>query len=200
MKEKLKKLDALEKMWSSCHSCDLNLGRKRVVTWRGSPDGRIFMIGEAPGADEDLQGIPFVGMAGRKLDELMVEAGIDPANHVFIANMVGCRPPANRVPVTEEIKACRSRLEAMLWMVQPKVVVLLGGSSAKLAGITNITKWRGHKTELEMNMYNGETASWPAIPTFHPSYLNRTGDNPEIHAQIVGDLKQAQEMAYGQES
>ena len=199
MKEKLKKLDVLEKMWSSCHACQLNLGRRRVVTWRGSPNGRIFLIGEAPGSDEDAQGIPFVGMAGRKLDELMTEAGINPADEVFIANMVGCRPPDNRTPTHDENKACRHRLEAMLWIVQPKAIVLLGNSAAKLAGITAITKWRGRVTDLEMCLYNGETVSWPSIPTFHPSYLNRNGDDAEIHAQIVSDLKKAREVAYGQE-
>jgi DNA polymerase len=196
MKEKLKKLDVLESMWKTCHGCDLNICRKRVVTWRGSPGGRIFLIGEGPGADEDQQGIPFVGMAGRKLDDLMVEAGINVTDEVFIANMVGCRPPDNRQPKPEEIGACRPRLEAMLWIVQPKVVVLLGLTAAKLAGITAIKRWRGRQTEMELNMYNGETAKWPAIPTFHPSYLNRSGDNAEIHAQIVGDLKLAKDMAY----
>lgn len=196
MKDRLKKLDMLESLWNDCHGCQLNIGRKRVVTWRGSPTGQIFLIGEGPDSDEDAQGIPFVGMAGAKLDGLLIEAGINVTDEVFIVNIVGCRPPDNRQPKPEEIGACRPRLEAMLLTVQPKVVVLLGAAAAKLAGITSIKKWRGHKTDMELRLYNGETASWPAIPTFHPSYLNELGDGVEVQAQIVGDLKLAKDMAY----
>lgn len=197
VKEKLKKLDDLEALWRKCEACPLSVQRAKVVMWRGSPAGRIFMIGEAPGADEDEQGIPFVGRAGRRLDVLMKAARIS-ADDVFIANMVGCRPPGNRRPEAEELKACRRRLEAMLWIVQPSVVVLLGATAARLAGINTISQWRGQPTSLELCLYNGEVREWPALPTYHPSFLLRARERAgEIKQEMVSDLKKARRMAYG---
>lgn len=194
---KLARLDMLEASWKSCASCALGAHRTRVVMWRGSPDAKIFMIGEAPGAEEDAQGMPFVGLAGKALDEMLAEAGLSPKDDLFIANVVACRPPNNRIPLMLERMACRPRLEAMLQVVQPKVLVLLGATAARLAGITTITRWRGTPTEVEMAMYNKAIGSWPAIATYHPSYLLRNGNDPRMRAEIIGDFRRAQEMVDG---
>lgn len=192
------RLEALEDYWFDCQSCELGKTRKRLVMWRGSPNAKLFLIGEGPGADEDEKGFPFVGAAGRKLDDMLREAQLDPSEDVFITNMVGCRPPNNRVPERSEIKACSGRLQGLLHIVDPKVIVLLGGTAASLAGIKTISKWRGEQVDVDVLMWNGETKSWPSIPTYHPSYLLRTGNNAKIRQQIVGDLKLAKKVAHVQ--
>lgn len=197
MSGKLAKLDDLEALWRACKSCPLAEQRHRVVMWRGSPDAKIFMIGEAPGVEEDKCGLPFTGAAGRKLDELLGLAGLTP-DDVFIANMVACRTPSNRAPERAELQACRARLEAMLWIVQPKILVTLGATAAKLAGIGNIEKWRGATTSLEMMLtFNREIVEWEVVPTYHPSRLLRSGDSTEIVRDMVLDFTKARHMVHG---
>lgn len=191
------RLDALGRLWEACDSCALGATRIKLAMWRGSPTAGVFMIGEAPGVDEDASGVPFVGRAGRKLDDLIREAAMDPAEDVFIANMVACRPPNNRKPEREETSACAPRLQAMLKAVAPKVLVLLGSTAARLAGIKQITPWRGQLVEVEMLLWNGSVAEWHAVPTFHPSYLLRSGNSPKIRGQMVSDLKLAKRIAHG---
>lgn len=198
---RLAKLDMLRDEWQDCASCKLHQTRKQIVMYRGSLLARVFLIGEGPGRDEDEQGMPFVGAAGQKLDELLEEAGLDVQSKgelgVFIANMVACRPPNNRDPERDELSTCAPRLQYMLRVVRPKVLVLLGRVAAKLAGIHTISQWRGELSDVEMVLWNGKLASWPAIPTYHPSYLLRSGNNRKIRRQIVSDLRVAKSIAYG---
>jgi len=192
---KLQKLDEHEKYWRDCGRCELAQSRKQVVNWRGSPDAKIFAIGEAPGRDEDEQGSPFVGKAGRKLDGLLYKAGLRPNEDVFIANVLGCRPPSNRVPKVGEVKMCRQRLEWLIMVVEPTVLLLLGGTAAlRIAGITAISKWQGHPTVVEM-AYRQKIRTYPAIATFHPSYLVRIGDNIEVKKRMIKTIKKAKEMS-----
>lgn len=195
MKTPIDRLCALVSEWKDCNSCELHKNRRNVVFYRGSIAARVFLVGEAPGADEDEKGLPFVGEAGKLLDSLLEEAGYRDGDYV-ISNMVACRPPNNRTPKAGELKECQPRLQYTLDVVSPRVLVLLGATAARLAGIRSITSWRGEETSVELLLWNGKTIEWPAIPTFHPSYLLRNGNSARIRRQIVGDLRKALELAY----
>ena len=188
-------LDALEATWRDCDGCQLCHQRRHVVQWRGNPQARLCLIGEAPGEAEDAQGLPFVGRSGQLLDELLREAGLDPAEDVFVINTVACRPPGNRAPEREEIKACSSRFQALLKYSEPGCLLLLGATAARLAGIRSITASRGERTTVELFCYDEEIREWPALATFHPAYLLRSGATGPLRGKVVGDIRAAEEIA-----
>lgn len=142
----------------------------------------LVLVGEAPGVEEDASGRPFVGAAGQLLDALLRRAGLDPAEDVFITNVVGCRPPGNRPPRPGEIRACSERLESTLGVVEPGCLVLLGRVPASLKfPRVPLGKVRGSIFELD-----GRSA----VATFHPSYLLRTGGTASPYCStMVADLK-----------
>lgn len=159
-------LQSLAKKVSSCVACSLCKTRKQTVFADGSPDAKIMFIGEAPGADEDAQGVPFVGRAGQLLTR-MIEDGMGlPRKSVYIANVLKCRPPDNRNPEPEEIASCRGYLEAQIDLVRPEVLVALGKFAAQFLLETEegIMRLRG-----KWGTYRGI----PVMPTFHPSFLLR---------------------------
>ena len=159
-------LPSLAKKVSSCVECSLCRTRKQTVFADGSPDAKIMFIGEAPGADEDAQGVPFVGRAGQLLTR-MIEDGMGlPRQSVYIANVLKCRPPDNRNPEPEEIASCRGFLEAQIDLVKPEVLVALGKFAAQFLLQTEegIMRLRGR-----WGTYRGI----PVMPTFHPSFLLR---------------------------
>ena len=159
-------LKSLAKTVSSCVTCRLCKNRKRTVFSDGSPEARIMFIGEAPGADEDRQGVPFVGRAGQLLTR-MIEDGMGlPRASVYIANVLKCRPPDNRNPEPDEIASCRGYLERQIELVRPEVIVALGKFAAQFLLETEegIMRLRGR-----WGAYRGI----PVMPTFHPSFLLR---------------------------
>jgi uracil-DNA glycosylase len=159
-------LPSLAREVSSCVSCCLCKTRKQTVFADGSPDATIMFVGEAPGADEDAQGVPFVGRAGQLLTR-MIEDGMGlPRQSVYIANVLKCRPPENRNPEPEEIASCRGFLEAQIDLVKPRVLVALGKFAAQFLLETEegIMRLRG-----KWGTYRGI----PVMPTFHPSFLLR---------------------------
>jgi DNA polymerase len=159
-------LPSLARTVSSCVACRLCKTRKQTVFADGSPDAKIMFIGEAPGADEDAQGVPFVGRAGQLLTR-MIEDGMGlPRKSVYIANVLKCRPPDNRNPEPEEIASCRGYLEAQIDLVKPEVLVALGKFAAQFLLETEegIMRLRG-----KWGTYRGI----PVMPTFHPSFLLR---------------------------
>jgi uracil-DNA glycosylase family 4 len=159
-------LESLAKVVSSCVTCRLCKTRKQTVFSDGSPEARIMFVGEAPGADEDAQGVPFVGRAGQLLTR-MIEDGMGlPRSSVYIANVLKCRPPDNRNPEPDEIAACRGYLESQIDLVKPEVLVALGKFAAHFLLETEegITRLRG-----KWGSYRGI----PVMPTLHPSYLLR---------------------------
>ena len=161
----------------SCQKCELAKTRNSVVFGEGNPHARLMFIGEGPGADEDLQGRPFVGKAGQLLDK-MIAAMKFTREEVFIANVVKCRPPNNRVPSSDEATACIGYLKRQIELVKPEVIVLLGAVSMRfLLGKTGISKLRGTWQE-----YNGI----PVMPTYHPAFLLR---NPGAKADVWKDLQ-----------
>lgn len=159
-------LPSLARLVASCESCRLCKTRKQTVFADGSPDAKIMFVGEAPGADEDAQGVPFVGRAGQLLTR-MIEDGMGlPRKSVYIANVLKCRPPDNRNPEPDEIASCRGYLEAQIDLVRPAVLVALGKFAAQFLLETEegIMRLRG-----KWGTYRGI----PVMPTFHPSFLLR---------------------------
>lgn len=192
---KLKLLDQVAAAWDGCTRCDLAASRNKIVHWRGDPNARLAIIGEGPGAHEDEQGLPFVGSAGRLVDELLKRAGLTPSD-VFIVNMVGCRPPGKRWPERDEIKACSPRLEMMLRVVRPRALLLLGATAARLAGITAVMSHRGKRVDVDVLCADGKVRSWPAIATLNPDYVIRTGGTRgETFQAVLGDVQEAWKLA-----
>lgn len=186
---KTRRLQQLIEGWKSCTDCDLAIARTKVVFYRGDPGARMLIMGEAPGVDEDNRGIPFVGKAGHALDDLLQAAGVDP-DDAFVMNRIGCRPPNNRVPTREELKACDPRTAYMIRTVDPGVILLLGATAAKLAGVTSIGPWRGQPVEVDL-----KGKSYRAVVTYHPSFLLRQGNSPKLQRRILSDIKVARAIA-----
>lgn len=164
-----------------CTRCKLaTLGRKQVVFGVGNPNADLMFVGEAPGADEDVQGVPFVGRAGQLLTKMIEAMGFG-RDDVYIANVVKCRPPENRNPEPDEIENCEPFLFRQIETVKPKVIIALGAFAAKtlLRSAEPISKLRGQVYD-----YHGAQL----IPTFHPSFLLRS---PGQKKYAWDDLKKA---------
>lgn len=170
-------LEELKKECLNCHKCSLGDTRKNIVFSDGSPKAKIMLIGEAPGADEDASGIPFVGRAGKLLSKLIEETGLSRENDFYIANTVKCRPPENRVPTDDEKKLCEDFLLKQIEIIKPKVIILCGATSAKsfLGGKIKITQIRGNWYKLFNNI--------DATVIFHPSFLLRKHSEEEGSAR-----------------
>ena len=159
-------LDQLAKHCNQCQRCDLASGRTNVVVSRGNPNASIMIIGEGPGQQEDEQGLPFVGKSGQLLDKILASVRLDTQNDVYICNVVKCRPPGNRTPTAGEVNACVGYLKEQVRLVDPKIILLTGGTALKgLLGVKQgITKVRGNWMEWE-NRH--------CMAIFHPAYLLR---------------------------
>ena len=171
-------LDALCKEITSCKACDLHKTRQNVVFGAGSLKAKLMFIGEAPGQDEDIQGLPFVGKAGQLLTKI-IEAMSLKREDVYIANILKCRPPNNRAPLPTEILACGDNVRRQVELISPKVIVTLG----KFASQTLL------KTETPISALRGKFQSYNGIkvmPTFHPAYLLR---NPEDKKLVWEDMQ-----------
>ena len=164
----------LEKLSDSCRQCvkcKLSNTRKNVVISRGNPKAKLMLIGEGPGEQEDIQGLPFVGKAGQLLD-LLLKAQKFPDDSYYIANIVKCRPPGNRVPDESEAMACLPYLRNQVAIIRPSIIVCMGGVAAKYIidkGIS-ITKARGRFIERN---------NFLIMPTFHPAALLRDDTKKE---------------------
>ena len=160
---------ALREQALSCTACGLAETRNSVVFGVGDPDAKLMFVGEAPGKNEDLQGEPFVGAAGRLLDELLGEIGIE-RSEVYIANVLKCRPPGNRDPRPDEIDSCKGFLRDQIRLISPEVVMTLGNFATKLL----------LRTETGITRLRGNSYAWwlgaTLIPTFHPAAALRGGD------------------------
>ena len=161
-----------------CQRCPLGRTRKNLVFGEGNPQAKIVFVGEAPGADEDMQGRPFVGRAGQLLTKIIERLGLR-REEVYIANVIKCRPPGNRNPETEEILACQPFLEAQIEAIQPRVLVGLGkfGAQWLLKTAEPISRIRGRL---------GEYRGIHVMPTYHPAYLLR---NPAAKKDVWEDMK-----------
>ncbi|MDD7911230.1 uracil-DNA glycosylase [Pseudovibrio exalbescens] len=164
-----KTLDELKDILARFDGCNLKQTAKNLVFSDGNPHARIMMIGEAPGRDEDLQGVPFVGRSGQLLDRIMAAAGLD-RSQVYVGNVVPWRPPGNRTPTPQETEICRPFIQRQIELVNPSIVVFLGAASAQsLAGARDgIRKLRGRWMTYDQGGIERQ-----AIATFHPAYLLR---------------------------
>jgi uracil-DNA glycosylase family 4 len=174
-------LAAIRDELGDCTRCKLHgLGRRQIVFGVGNPSADIMFVGEAPGADEDVQGIPFVGRAGQLLTKMIEAMGVG-RDDVYIANVLKCRPPSNRDPQPDEVESCEPFLFKQIASVQPKVIIALGAFAARalLKTMDPISRMRGRVYE-----YRGATL----IPTFHPSFLLRS---PGYKREAWEDLKKA---------
>jgi len=144
-------LDTFGAEVAGCTRCALAQGRTQVVFGSGDPDADLMFVGEAPGFHEDKQGVPFVGAAGKLLDQLLAEIGLARSD-VFVANVLKCRPPGNRDPQPEEIEACESHLFRQIELIRPRVVATLGNFATKLLSgrPTGITRVHGQEQETTL--------------------------------------------------
>lgn len=163
-------LDELQIAVAGCHQCDLHAGRTHTVFGTGDPAASCMIIGEAPGAEEDRKGEPFVGRAGQLLNAMLQAIGMS-RDAVYIANIVKCRPPKNRDPKPEEMVACSAYLRRQIALIGPRVILAVGRVAAQhLTGSTTpIGRMRGQSYEYE----DGDTRV-PIVVTYHPAYLLRS--------------------------
>ena len=165
----MKSYSSLKKLNSdcvNCTSCGLSITRKKVVVGKGNEAARIVIIGEGPGEQEDITGLPFVGRAGKLLDTALSSVDIDPLKDCYITNIVKCRPPNNRKPTSSEVETCIPWLNEQVNLLSPKIIILAGSTAVQsFLGIKEpISKIRGQWIEKNNIKY---------MPIFHPSYLLR---------------------------
>ena len=173
----MESLDVLATECRQCRRCPLAEGRTQVVLARGNPSARLLVIGEAPGAEEDRLGLPFVGRSGQLLDRLLVEAGLDPERDLYIVNGIKCRPPQNRRPTPAELAACRPWMEQQVTLVDPALILLVGATAlqAVLGVKGGITRLRGQWREGVGSLLGGRAL----MPLLHPAYLLRNASEAE---------------------
>jgi DNA polymerase len=186
--DKILSLEEIRAEMGDCRRCKLYGGRKNLVFGDGPADARLMFVGEAPGADEDKQGVPFVGEAGQLLNKMLRNLGLR-REEVYIANILKSRPPGNRDPEADEIAACLPFLEKQIKAIRPRVIVILGriAAHALLGTKEPITRLRGH-----WQKYHGIRV----MPTFHPSYLLRM---PQERRKTWDDMQQVMEYLSGHE-
>jgi DNA polymerase len=161
-----------------CTRCKLHKGRNKIVFGDGSPKAQLVFVGEGPGADEDAQGLPFVGRAGKLLTQMIEAMGLE-RKDVYICNVVKCRPPENRTPEPDEVQTCSPFLFRQIDVLNPKVIVCLGAVAAK----TLLETTRG------ISQFRGEWQEWRGrrlMATYHPAYLLR---NPNAKGEVWKDLQ-----------
>jgi DNA polymerase len=169
----------LKNQIENCTLCGLSTTRTNAVFGMGNPVAEIFLIGEGPGYDEDIQGLPFVGRSGQLLDKILEACGFNRNEHVYIGNIVKCRPPENRTPSMSERETCLPYLYRQIQLVDPKIIILLGATALQglIDPFAKITKLRG--TWLNWN-------NRIVMPTYHPSALLRT---PGLKKEAWEDFK-----------
>ncbi len=192
----MSELSNIQKMVISCTKCDLCKSRTNAVPGIGNGNSDVVFVGEAPGRNEDLQGKPFVGTAGQILSEALAHAGFS-REDVYITNVVKCRPPNNRQPLTEERSACRPYLSKELEIIKPKIICILGNTAySSLLGGSAITKNRGKIIKNNGQFYF--ITVHPAAVIYNPSLRQVLKDDFVFLASILDNLRKGQEVEYSQ--
>jgi DNA polymerase len=180
-------LAAIREDIGDCTRCKLHaLGRQQIVYGVGNPQADLMFVGEAPGGDEDIQGIPFVGRAGQLLTKIIEAIGLR-RDDVYIANVIKCRPPGNRNPEPDEVEACEGFLFRQIDSIKPRVIVALGTFAAKA-----LLKTQDPISRLRGRVYQYRGAS--LIPTFHPAFLLRS---PDRKRDVWEDMKKVRSILQG---
>lgn len=183
--QKFSSLHEVQASLEGCKRCGLCKERNSIVFGSGNPKAKLLFVGEGPGAEEDKQGLPFVGRAGQLLTKIIEAMGMN-REEVYIANVVKCRPPENRVPEPDEINQCLPFLKSQIDLINPKLVVALGLTAARVLT----------QTEHTMGNLRGQfhSISWKpelqVMPTYHPAYLLR---NPSAKKTVWEDMKKVKE-------
>ncbi len=179
-------LEELKQAIAGFDGCNLKRTAKSLVFSDGNPNAKIMLIGEAPGKDEDIQGLPFVGPVGQLLDRQLAAIGLNRETS-YITNVIPWRPPGNRTPTPQETEICRPFIERQIELINPDVILLLGGASAKTLLKTNdgIMQLRGKWAEIET-----EKTKVKAMSTLHPAYLLRQPAHKRLVWQDLLDVKQ----------
>ncbi len=180
--------EELRRTVESCVGCPLHETRHKVVFGVGTPDAEVLFIGEGPGENEDLQGEPFVGRAGKLLDLMLSHVGLSRKHNIYIANMVKCRPPGNRDPKPEETQACMGYLRSQIALMKPKIIVCLGRVAAcsMIDPDFKVTKAHGNWVAKDNVLMMG---------TFHPAALLRNpATKPEALQDLLGLRDKIEEM------
>jgi DNA polymerase len=188
-------LDDLRAAVEAFDGCQLKVTAKHTVFADGHPDAPVMLIGEAPGRDEDLEGLPFVGRSGQLLDRMLNAIGLDRSTSAYITNVIFWRPPGNRPPTPDEAAVCAPFLLRHIELKKPKILVLLGGTPVKhVLGIEEgITRTRGRWGRYALN-----GVEIPALPTFHPAYLLRQPAAKKLAWQDLMSLKlRLREIGFG---
>lgn len=184
--ERALELEKLAEEVRQCRKCELGSSRTNAVPGEGNPDARIMFVGEAPGADEDAQGRPFVGRAGKLLDKIIQACGLKRGD-VYIGNILKCRPPGNRDPKVDEITACSPYLHRQVELIEPEIIVALGAHAARtlLDNTKSIGQMRG-----QFHEYYPDLDGMPVklMATYHPAYLLRSY-SPENRRKVWEDMK-----------
>ena len=178
-------LTILQQQYSSCTKCPaLCKSRTQVVFGSGNHNSKILLVGEAPGAEEDKQGVPFCGASGKVLTELLSSVGLS-REDVFITNTLLCRPENNRNPEKVEVENCRERLDKVIEVMQPAVIVTIGNfATERILGKKGITSLRG---KVFPTFIAGREVK--VVPVIHPANYLYNGRNPEIFAQMKRDFE-----------
>ncbi len=184
--EKATSLNQLEKLISNCTKCRLHSGRNKFVFGTGNPNADVLVIGEGPGAEEDKQGLPFVGRAGKLLTDMLKAIKFE-REEVYIGNVVKCRPPENRTPMQDEMETCMPYLKKQCELIKPKLILCLGLTAAK-----GLLKKRESLGELRKSIFEYEGAK--VIVTYHPAALLR---NPHWKKDCWEDLKKFRKLYEG---
>ena len=183
-------LAAIREHIGDCARCKLHrLGRTQIVFGVGNPSADLMFVGEAPGADEDIQGIPFVGRAGQLLTKIIEAIGLS-RDEVYIANVIKCRPPENRNPEPDEVESCERFLFQQIDDIKPRVIVALGTFAARA-----LLKTQDPISRLRGRIYDYRGAK--LIPTFHPAFLLRS---PDRKRDVWEDMKQVRALLHAQET
>jgi uracil-DNA glycosylase len=179
--------EELKAEYSTCQRCpQLCESRTQVVFGSGNKDADVLLLGEAPGANEDKQGIPFCGMSGKILNELLAAVGLS-REDIFITNTILCRPPGNRNPKKEEVENCRERLDQLLEVMKPKVIVTIGNfATDRILGKTGIKQIHGQVFDFR---------GIKVVPVIHPAAFLYSGRNPSMFAEMKDDFQVISEIA-----
>lgn len=178
--------DALQQQVAACTRCDLHRSRTQTVFGVGSRTAEWLVIGEAPGAEEDARGEPFVGRAGKLLDNMLAAINLDRTKNVYIANILKCRPPNNRDPQSGEVAQCEPYLQQQIALLRPRLILAVGRIAAQ-----NLLKTDTPLARLRGRVHRYGEAQTPLIVTYHPAYLLRT---PGDKRKAWEDLQLAQRI------
>jgi len=181
----LNTIESLQFHYSTCQKCPaLCQSRTKVVFGNGNPNAKVLFIGEAPGATEDREGIPFCGASGKILQQLLATINLNRTD-IFITNTILCRPENNRNPEKDEINNCKERLDQLILIMQPKVIVTIGNfATNRILRKTGITQLRG---KIHPTIINNQEIK--VIPIIHPANYLYNGRNPEMFKQMAADFQ-----------